>query len=145
MPSLLHTHTTSRVSLGFSTAAGYCACPPSGLTLFYYKCNQVYANKHSACWKNSPTMVGTSRNINKTNKQKTKCLKCNTARFLDQEISCCMLFKLLLLYLFIFGSAVIVFSCCGVHALIFVTFVLLVFAYLQCFFLLLLFVSSGQS
>ena len=33
---------------------------------------------------------------------KSICLKCNTARFLDQEISCCMWFKLLLLYLFIF-------------------------------------------
>ena len=33
---------------------------------------------------------------------KSICLKCNTARFLDQEISCCMLFKLLLLHLFIF-------------------------------------------
>ena len=31
---------------------------------------------------------------------KSICLKCNTARFLDQEISCCMWFKLLLLYLF---------------------------------------------
>ena len=29
---------------------------------------------------------------------KTICLKCNTARFLDQEISCCMGFQLLLLY-----------------------------------------------
>ena len=33
---------------------------------------------------------------------KSICLKCNTAMFLDQEISCCMWFKLLLLYLFIF-------------------------------------------
>ena len=33
---------------------------------------------------------------------KSICLKCNTARFLDQEISCCMSFKLLLLYLLIF-------------------------------------------
>ena len=33
---------------------------------------------------------------------KSICLKCNTARFLDQEISCCMWFELLLLYLFIF-------------------------------------------
>ena len=33
---------------------------------------------------------------------KSICLKCNTARFLDQEISCCMWFKLLLLYPFIF-------------------------------------------
>ena len=33
---------------------------------------------------------------------KSICLKCNTARYLDQEISCCMWFKLLLLYLFIF-------------------------------------------
>ena len=30
---------------------------------------------------------------------KTICLNCNTARFLDQEISCCMWFQLLLLYL----------------------------------------------
>ena len=34
-----------------------------------------------------------------------------------------------------FGSAVIGFSCCGAPALIFVTFLLLVFACLQCFFL----------
>ena len=33
---------------------------------------------------------------------KSICLKCNTARFLDQEISCCMWFSLLLLYPFIF-------------------------------------------
>ena len=33
---------------------------------------------------------------------KSICLKCNTARFLDHEISCCMWYKLLLLYLFIF-------------------------------------------
>ena len=33
---------------------------------------------------------------------KSICLKCNTARFLDQEISCCMWLKLLILYLFIF-------------------------------------------
>ena len=33
---------------------------------------------------------------------KSICLKCNTARFLDQEISCCMWFRLLLLYPFIF-------------------------------------------
>ena len=47
---------------------------------------------------------------------KSICLKCNTARFLDQEISCCMWFKLLLLYLLFFGSAVIGLSCCGVPA-----------------------------
>ena len=29
---------------------------------------------------------------------KAICLKCNTARFLDQEISCCVWFQLLLLY-----------------------------------------------
>ena len=33
---------------------------------------------------------------------KSICLKCNTARFLDQELSCCTWFSLLLLYLFIF-------------------------------------------
>ena len=33
---------------------------------------------------------------------KSICLKCNTARFLDQEISCYMWLKLLILYLFIF-------------------------------------------
>ena len=50
---------------------------------------------------------------------KSICLKCNTARFLDQEISCCMWFKLLLLYLLFFGFAVIGLSCCGVPAQIF--------------------------
>ena len=73
---------------------------------------------------------------------KSICLKCNTARFLDQEISCCMWFKLLLLYLLFFGSTVIGFRCCGVPAqylsyyYCIVTFLLLVFAYLQCFFFL---------
>ena len=40
---------------------------------------------------------------------------------------------------FVAGSAVIGFTCCGVPALIFVTFFLLVFAYLQCFFLFVFF------
>ena len=33
---------------------------------------------------------------------KSICLKCNTARFLDQEISCCLWFKLLFFYPFTF-------------------------------------------
>ena len=83
VPSLLHTHTTPQISLGFSPAASYCACPPSGLTLFYYKCNQVYANKHSACWKNSPIIVGRSRNIDETNKQKYNYIKYSNTIPLD--------------------------------------------------------------
>ena len=47
---------------------------------------------------------------------KSICLKCNTARFLDQEISCRMSFKLLLLYLFIFWVRSNGFSCCSVPA-----------------------------
>ena len=50
---------------------------------------------------------------------KSICLKCNTARFLDQEISCCMWFEMLFYILLFFGSAVIGFSCCGVPAQMF--------------------------
>ena len=58
---------------------------------------------------------------------KSICLKCNTARFLDQEISCCMWFKLLLLYPFIFGVRSNWVSCCGVPSQIFK--LLLVYCY----------------
>ena len=58
---------------------------------------------------------------------KSICLKCNTARFLDQETSCCMWFKLLLLYLLFFWSAVIGLSYCIVPAQIFK--LLLVYCY----------------
>ena len=34
---------------------------------------------------------------------KSICLKCNTARFLDQEISCCMWFKFLLISFYFLG------------------------------------------
>ena len=53
---------------------------------------------------------------------KSICLKCNTAKVLDQEISCCMWFKLFI------GSAEIGFSCCGVPAQIFK--LLLVYCYI---------------
>ena len=58
---------------------------------------------------------------------KSICLKCNTARFLDQELSCCMWFSCYFYTFLFFGSAVIGSSCCGVPAQIFK--LLLVYCY----------------
>ena len=73
------------------------------------------------------------------------CLKCNTARFQIRKLAAaCDLNCYFYIFLF-FGSAVIGFSCCGVPAQYYqciVTFLSLVFAYLQCFFVVVVVVVS---
>ena len=81
--------------------------------------NVTFENFKSVLYGYYSRVLATNYELDSPKSFKSICLKCNTARFLDQEISCCMWFKLLLLYLLFFGFAVIGLSCCGVPAQIF--------------------------
>ena len=64
--------------------------------------NVTFENFKSVLYGYYPRALARNYDPNSPRSLKSVCLKCNTAKFLDQEISCCVWFKLLLLCHFTF-------------------------------------------